>query len=159
MEMITARWTSVFRSWQMSNITVAKKTQGWFKQLARYALIGIASNLAGYLVYFLITYLGLTPKITMTILYAVGAAIGYIGNRDFTFEHKGRMLGSSVRYFIAQLFGYFINLIILIILVDNYGYAHQWVQAVAVFVVAGFLFIAFKFFVFKNLNVLDVNRL
>ncbi len=127
---------------------MAEKTQGSFKQLARYAIIGAVSNLSGYLVYLLVTYLGVMPKITMTLLYGAGATIGYIGNRNFTFVHKGSLLGSGVRYFIAHFFGYFVNLIILIIFVDQFGYAHQWVQAVAIFVVAGFLFIAFKFFVF-----------
>ena len=137
---------------------MSNKVQGPFKQLFRYAFVGIVSNLTGYLVYLLVTYIGVTPKITMTLLYGVGAGIGYVGNRNFTFEHKGSMLGSSARYFKAHLLGYFINLAILIFLVDNCGYAHQWVQAVAVLVVAGFLFIAFKFFVFTNLNVLEVNR-
>ena len=143
----------------MSNLPVAEKSKGSFKQLTRYAFVGIVSNLAGYLVYLLVTYLGATPKITMTLLYGVGATIGYIGNRNFTFSHKGSLLGSSVRHFIAHFFGYFINLVILIIFVDHFMYPHQWVQAVAIFVVAGFLFIAFKFFVFTNLNVLNVDRL
>jgi putative flippase GtrA len=143
----------------MSNLPMAQKTQGSFKQLARYAFVGIVSNLAGYLVYLLVTYLGATPKITMTLLYGVGATIGYVGNRNFTFSHKGSLLDSSARYFIAHFFGYFINLVILIIFVDHFMYPHQWVQAVAIFVVAGFLFIAFKFFVFTNLNVLNVDRL
>lgn len=140
----------------MSNLPVTEETEGSWKQLTRYAFVGIVSNLAGYLVYFLITSLGATPKITMTLLYGVGTAIGYIGNRNFTFSHKGSLLGSSVRYFIAHFFGYFINLVILIIFGDHFMYPHQWVQAVAIFVVAGFLFIAFKFFVFTNQKVLNV---
>lgn len=142
----------------MSNFHVTKTTGGSFTQLSRYAFVGMVSNLSGYLVYLLITYFGATPKITMTLLYGVGAAIGYIGNRNFTFGHKGSLLGSSIRYFIAHFLGYFINLVALIIFVDKFGYAHQWVQAVAIFVVAGFLFIAFKFFVFTNLNGLKVDR-
>ena len=143
----------------MTNLPVAEKSKGSFKQLTRYAFVGIVSNLVGYLVYFLVTYLGATPKITMTLLYGVGAAIGYFGNRNFTFSHTGSLFGSSVRYFIAHFFGYVINLAILIIFVDHFIYPHQWVQAVAIFVVAVFLFIAFKFFVFKNLNALNVDRL
>lgn len=136
----------------MSNLSRAQKTQGSYKQLARYALVGIVSNSAGYLVYLLITYLGATPKITMTILYGVGATIGYIGNRNFTFTHKGSLLGSSVRYVIAHFCGYFINLVILIIFVDRFMYPHQWIQAIAIFIVAAFLFLAFKVFVFPVTN-------
>jgi putative flippase GtrA len=143
----------------MSNLQVSEKTRTSFAQLSRYAFVGIVSNLTGYLVYLLVTYLGVAPKITMTLLYGVGATIGYIGNRNFTFTHKGSLLGSGARYLVAHFFGYFINLALLIIFVDQFGYAHQWVQAVAIFVVACFLFIAFKFFVFTNLNALNVDRL
>lgn len=143
----------------MSNLPLSEKTRTSFAQLIRFAIVGIMSNSAGYLVYLLVTFLGATPKITMTLLYGAGAAIGYIGNRNFTFTHKGSFISSGVRYFIAHFFGYLINLTILITFVDQFGFAHQWVQAVAIFVVAGFLFIAFKFFVFTNLNVLNVDRL
>ncbi len=136
----------------MSNLPVAEKSKGSFKQLTRYTLVGIVSNLFGYLVYLLVTYLGATPKLTMTLLYGVGAAIGYIGNRNLAFAHKGNLLGSGVRYFMAHSFGYFINLALLSIFVDQLGYAHQWVQAIAIFVVAGFLFLAFKYFVFTDPN-------
>lgn len=142
----------------MSNLPVAEKKKGSFKQLARFAFVGIVSNFTGYLVYLLVTYLGATPKTTMTLLYAVGATIGFMGNRNFTFAHKGNLLGTSTRYFIAHLFGYFINLAILIIFVDRLGYGHQLVQAVAIFVVAGILFITFKFFVFTNMNASNLDR-
>lgn len=138
---------------------MAEKTRGSFAQLTRYAFVGIVSNLAGYLIYLLVTYLGATPKLTMTLLYGIGATIGYIGNRNLTFAHKGSLLASGVRYFMAHCFGYCINLAILIIFVDKLGYVHQWVQAIAIFVVAGFLFIAFKFFVFTDLNASTVDRL
>lgn len=120
------------------------------KQLYHYALVGIASNSSGYIVYLLATYLGGTPKITMTFLYGVGAVIGYFGNRKLTFAHKGSMLGSGIRYVIVHFFGYFFNLTILIVFVDELGYVHQLVQAIAIVVVAAFLFMAFKFFVFTN---------
>jgi putative flippase GtrA len=125
-------------------------------QLFRYAFVGITSNLAGYMVYLLVTYLGATPKITMTFLYGISAAVGFFGNRKFTFIHKGSLIGAGIRYIITHCFGYFINLSILIIMVDKYGYAHQWVQATAIFVVAAFLFLAFKYFVFKEQNTSNI---
>lgn len=143
----------------MINLLRSEKAQDSLKQLARYAFVGIITNLSGYLVYLLAIYLGATPKITMTVLYGAGAAIGYIGNRNFTFTHKGNLLGSGVRYSIAHFFGYSLNLIILIVFVDKLGYAHQWVQAIAIFIVAGFLFTTFKFFVFQKPNALDAERL
>lgn len=116
------------------------------------------SNLAGYLVYLLLTHLGATPKITMTVLYGAGAAIGYTGNRNFTFAHHGSLLGSGIRYLISHFLGYLINFTILFYFVDRLKYPHQWVQAVAIFVVAGFIFIASKFFVFRDPVSLNVNK-
>jgi len=120
------------------------------KQLFRYGLLGIVNNSSGYIVFLSITFLGIGPKIAMTLLYAIGATIGFFGNRKWTFAHNGSLLGSSARYVIAHLLGYLINLILFVIFVDKLGYSYQLVQAAAIFVVAGFLFVTFKYFVFHN---------
>lgn len=122
------------------------------RQLVRYAAIGIASNLAGYLVYLLITWLGGEPKLTMTLLYGVGATVSYFANRKLTFAHQGSMLGSGARYVVAHLGGYLINLAMLYALADRMGHPHQLVQAAAIFVVAAYLFVALKFFVFSHIE-------
>jgi putative flippase GtrA len=122
------------------------------KQLIRYALVGITINLGGYLVYLLITFMGVTPKIAVTLLYFVGASVGFWGNRKLTFMHQGSLLGAGVRYIVVHFFGYILNLAILILFVDMLGYSHQWIQAFAIFAVAGYLFLAFKIFVFSNPN-------
>ena len=119
-------------------------------QLFRYGVVGVATNLALYLFYLLITYLGIEPKMAMTIAYAVGALIGFVGHRQWTFSHKGTLLRSGARYCIAHVFGYLINFLFLLTFVDILGYSHQLVQAAAIFVVAGFLFITFRYFVFPK---------
>ncbi len=118
-------------------------------QIFRYGVIGVASNLMGYSVYFLITYLGGTPKLTMSLLYVIVAIISFFGNHKLTFSYKGSLLGSGARYVITHCFGFLINFTILVIMVDILGYPHQWIQAGAILVVAIFLFIALKFFVFR----------
>jgi len=115
-------------------------------------------NLVGYMVYLLITYLGGTPKITMTLIYAVAVTASFFGNRKLAFAHKGNLLGAGVRYVIAHCFGYCINLTILIVLVDKLGYAHQWAQASAILVLVPFLFLAFKFFVFRERDVSNIGE-
>jgi putative flippase GtrA len=117
-------------------------------QLFRYASVGVASNLAAYLLFVLITHLGLEPKRAMTFTYAAGAIIGFFANRKWTFSHRGGRLGAAWRYGIAHLCGYLINFTLLYIFVDRLGYPSQWVQAFAIFLVSGFLFVTFKFFVF-----------
>lgn len=119
------------------------------KQLIRYALVGVMSNATGYFVYLLATYLGAAPKLAMSVLYGVGAGIGFFGNRSISFSYKGGIMGSGIRYLTVHSVGYLMNLAIIIVFVDNFGYPHQIVQAIAIFVVAAFLFIAFKLFVFR----------
>jgi putative flippase GtrA len=121
-------------------------------QLLSYAFVGVVSNLAGYLVYLLITHFGAGPKITMSALYFAGASIGFWGNRTLTFAHEDKGMAVGARYFLAHCTGYLINLGLLYLLVDKLGYAHQIAQAFAIFVVAGFLFLAFKYFVFPGSN-------
>jgi putative flippase GtrA len=119
-------------------------------QLARYGLVGVVSNVTIYFVYLLITYHGIEPKKAMTLVYIIGASIGFIGNRKWTFTHRGNSTSAALRYMLAHLFGYLLNVLILFTFVDCLGYAHQWVQAAAIIIVAGFLFIVFKYFVFRE---------
>jgi putative flippase GtrA len=134
----------------MNNIIFSILNRKSTIQLFRFGLIGITSNLIGYIIYLSITYVGVTPKIAVSLLYGVCASIGFWGNRKLTFAHKGSLISAGVRYIIVHVFGYFINLSILIMMVDILGYDHQIVQAFAIFVVSIFLFLAFKFFVFEK---------
>lgn len=119
-------------------------------QLFSYGMVGITVNLAAYLTYVFITYLGGTPKLTMSVLYVLTAFVSFLGNRKLTFAYRGGFLGSGLRFSIAHVFGYLINLALLFVLVDKFGYPHQMVQICAIIIVAIFLFITFKLFVFRE---------
>ena len=119
------------------------------RQLWRYAAVGLTTNAAGYTVHLLLTnVLGLEPKRVMSCMYAVAATVGFFSHRRITFAYQGGHLGAGLRYALAHLLGYGINLCMLLVLVDGIGMAHEYVQAAAVLVVAAFLFVSFKFFVF-----------
>ena len=122
------------------------------RQLIRYGLVGVLSNAAIYFIYLLITYLGVEPKTAMTSVYIIGASIGFIGNRKWTFDHCGHPSRAALRYAVAHLFGYVLNFLLLFTFVDRLGYPHQWVQAIAIIIVAGFLFVIFKYYVFQQRN-------
>ncbi len=134
----------------ITNILLRINKQHAVLQLIRYGIVGIVCNLIGYAIYLLITQSGLSPKTAMSILYLLSATISFWGNRQYTFAHQGNQLGAGARYFIVHCIGYLINLSILVVMVDILEFAHQWVQAMAIFIVAGFLFLALKFFVFRT---------
>jgi len=119
-------------------------------QLVRYGIVGLATNAVGYLVYLMLTFSGLTPKLTMTTLYCLGATLGFFGNRRFTFRDRGNLTATGKRYLVAHVSGYFLNLILLMLFVDWLGLNHKVVQGAAILVVALFLFVVFKYFVFKT---------
>jgi len=121
-----------------------------FKQFVRYGVIGVLNNSLLYLLYLLITGYGIEPKLAMTILYCLGLCTSFLGNRKWTFEHRDATKRAIFRYVIAQLFGYLLNVALLYLFVDRIGYPHQWIQLIAIIVVAVYLFLALKFFVFRT---------
>lgn len=127
------------------SILSSKKT---LRQFFTYALIGVLTNIIGYAIYLILTYLWGAPKLTMTALYFVGASIGFVANRRFTFRHDGGIGISGVRYLLAQVAGYLLNLVLLLLFVDWFDFPHQVVQAIAIVVVAIFLFVVLRVFVF-----------
>jgi putative flippase GtrA len=134
----------------MTDASTAQRRRVLSGQLLRYAFVGVVSNLSGYAAYLLLTFFGATPKITMTSLYLVGATTGFLGNSKLTFAWEGSFVGSSVRYAAAHAIGYALDFAMLSFFVDKLRYPHQFVQFAAVVVVAAYLFVAFKYFVFPQ---------
>lgn len=120
------------------------------RSLWRYLVVGLLSNGVGYSLYLLLTWLGVGPKVSMSILYCVGTALGFIGNRKWSFEHRGKALPSFILYCLAYGIGYALDFFMLSFFVDRLGYPHQLVQAAAVIVVAVFLFLTLNFVVFPR---------
>ncbi len=118
------------------------------KQLVRYGVVGLMTNFAGYLIYVLVTWLWLEPKMAITTLYPVGVLMGYFGHARYSFGYKGGTGSGLLRFLIAHAIGYLANLALLYVFTDRLRYPHQAVQAAAIVVVAGILFLLFRFFVF-----------
>ncbi len=118
------------------------------RQLLRYAIVGVASNLLCYVIYLGLTRLGLGPKLAMTLLYSVGLLQTFVFNKKWTFEHEGTHSKVFFRYCAAYGIGYAINICVLFILVDVLGYPHQLVQGAMIPSLAVMLFLIQKFWVF-----------
>ena len=119
-------------------------------QFRRYVVLGAGVNIIGYLLYLGVTFIGVDPKIAVTVLYGAAATITFIGNRKWTFGHEGSVNRAGIRYVLSHLAGYGLNLLILIVFVDLLGLPHQIVQAAAIVIVGVFLFLCSKFIVFRD---------
>jgi putative flippase GtrA len=117
-------------------------------QLWRFGLVGVGTNLAGYLAYLGLTHAGLPPKVTMAMLYVLGAGLSFVLNRQWTFGHNGTLSVAGGRFALAHAGGFAVNFAMLATLHDRLGWPHELVQAMAILVVAAGLFVAFRLFVF-----------
>jgi putative flippase GtrA len=145
----------------MSRQSISLRRKQTF-QIIRYGIVGLSSNFAGYAVFLLITYFGVSYKLAMTLLYAVGVVIGFLGNKKWVFSCQGDIFRISFKYLLSHSLGYLLNLSILSIFVDKMGYSYRVVQAIAILAVGMLLFFLYKFFVFVNhpnhSQVLDNNK-
>lgn len=121
-----------------------------YGELIRFGVVGVLTNALGFCLYLVITWLGLPPKLTMSMLYAIGLFISFWQNRTWVFRHTGQARASLSRFLAAHAFAYGINYAFLSYFHDRLGYPHAWVQFSAMAVMAIFLFLMFKFFVFPK---------
>eukprot|EP00952_Eustigmatos_sp_NYUAD-ZCMA_P010601 43341-Eustigmatos_ZCMA.PRE.1 len=62
----------------MSDTQPSGWRQRWWGQLMVFGLIGVLSNLLGLALYWALTQAGLDPKLTVCVLYPVGAFVGFM---------------------------------------------------------------------------------
>jgi putative flippase GtrA len=122
------------------------------RQILTYGIVGLSINLLLYFIYLILVKLGSDPKLSMTLVYISGVIVGFYSHKKITFSHTGNAAKSFTRFFIAHVIGYLINLACLFIFVDQLGFAHQLIQALSIFIVALYLFIIFKFWVFTEVK-------
>ena len=141
--------TNCVRSLMSDGAGASPLVRTW-AQVVRYGVVGILNNSLGYLIYLLLTWYWLDPKVAVSLLYPIGALTAYFGHSKYSFRYSGKSTRGWLRFAIAQLLGYGLNVLLLYVFSDRLMYPHQLVQAAAIFVVAGFLFLLFKYYVFHN---------
>lgn len=120
------------------------------RQALRYGIAGALNTILGYVVYLLMTFFGLDPKAAVSILYPVSAATGYFAHFKYSFASRRGHGSAAIRYAVAHCVGYGVNVGMLYVFADRMRLPHQVVQAAAIFVVAGILFLLFRYFVFAH---------
>ncbi|WGS54150.1 GtrA family protein [Paraburkholderia sp. D15] len=118
------------------------------KQLARFVAVGIASNAILYVLYLAATSIGIGHKVAMTALFALGIVQTFVFNKKWSFQHSGSNGSAFIRYLGAYCAAYCINLAAMMIFVDRYHISDRLVQAVMIVVVAAFMFVAQRLWVF-----------
>jgi putative flippase GtrA len=119
-------------------------------QIFRYALVGLSLNMAMYGFYLILTAFVISPFKAVFLLYPLGMLVGFYGHRRFTFKlnSDGRDFFYFLKYIFVYILGFLLNLLLMYIFYEKLGYPHQIVQLSAVFIIALFLFLLMRFFVF-----------
>jgi len=140
------------RSLYATIVNIVATDRATFIQFLRYGIIGLSRSSIGYMVYLTLTHYGTDPKAAMSMLFVVGVSISFFLNRRWTFVHTGSIVASSIRFGAVFSVGYLINLGILYVFVDIYGFAHQFVQLAAMATLVLYFFVTLKIFVFKEIT-------
>jgi len=119
-------------------------------QLFRYAIVGLLSNVLLYAAYVVLTRLGIEPKLAMTMTFVLGVTQTFVMNRGWTFSYRGSGSRAYMRYWVAYGVAYVINLVLLAVFVDVFGFPHEVVQGVLILGIAVLLFIAQRLWVFRS---------
>ena len=117
--------------------------------LVRFAVVGVVSNVALYVAYVGVTFMGVGPKLAMTLCFVAGVLFSFVLNRNWSFKSASPTGGALLRYAITYLLGYLLNLAGLLLFVDGWGFPHEIVQACLIAVVAVLMFVAQRAWVFR----------
>lgn len=126
------------------------KTMDVHKQFTRYMVVGLASNAIGYVIYLILTRVGLGPKLAMSLIYGISVLQTFVFNKNWSFRFTGAITPALVRYATVYALGYLINFLALLLLVDEAALPHQWVMAGLILFMAVFFFAGQKFWVFRH---------
>ncbi len=119
------------------------------KQFIRYVIVGSITNVAGFLAYILVTSLGVSPILTISIFYLIYICLTFYFNKTSSFGHHGQRAVSAMRYLIVYCVCYILNVILLAYFNSYLGFSHLIVQAGATVSIVPLLFVALRYWVFR----------
>ena len=118
-------------------------------QFLKYLAIGAAANSIGYGLYLLITWIGVSSILGMSMVYTSACIASFWVNKIWTFGDKTEHRSLLPRYLFIQFIGYLTNLLMLLVLSQSLGIPHQLAQLLAIVIVAIELFLLSKHYVFR----------
>lgn len=127
---------------------VSRRLRRICSQFIKYLSVGGISNVLAYILYVIFTLLGVPPVASMTVVYIVAGGMSFVANKTWTFKSDARTGGTLAKYIVAQLLGYFTNLLLLTGLHYGLGMPHYFAQLVCIGLVAIALFLLSRYYVF-----------
>lgn len=118
--------------------------------LGRYAGSGALNTIAGFAVIFALMALGFSPYIANIGGYLAGFILGFVVSKKFVFRSNGHFVSESIRYLIAFLICFFLNLAALEVALTTLHMNALLAQFLAAIVYTGTMYLFTRWFVFSH---------
>lgn len=121
-----------------------------FNYLLKFASTGVLNTLVGFAVIFAAMSLGVSPLVSNIAGYATGFTLGFLLSKKFVFRSQGHFLKESLRYLLAFILAFLLNVVTLQCYM--YWYPLQAVQGqlIAAVVYTGLMYLLVRFYVFHR---------
>lgn len=127
---------------------VYKYALGIKEQFFKYTMVGIINFVFSLLLFLLLLKVfGITYLVVFTVIWLFGILLTYVINFIWVFkpEDKIEFRKRLPKYFLVYFASYIVNLFILRLIVENYGYDPFWVQFFILPLVVLINFFGFKY--------------
>lgn len=123
-----------------------------FKQLIKFGAVGVMNTAVDFLVYQLLTFLGMNYAVAQCVSYSCGILNSYIFNSSWTFKEAAKHeRGEFISFIAVNLISLGISVALLKVCYDVLGIESNLIsKAIVTPVVMVINFIGTKLFVFKN---------
>ena len=125
--------------------------KGEFFKLIKFGITGVMNTLVDFVVFMLLTHVGLNLYFSQVVSYSCGMLNSYIVNRSWTFKAKGKFFGGQMMRFItANLTLLMISVLLLWFFTNKLGFIKIVAKlfTTAIIMLAGFT--VNRLWVFKN---------
>jgi len=116
----------------------------------RYASTGCISNSIAYGLFCGGVYAGFGSKFMASVVFVLVMSVGFAINRKWSFRSTGAQSREFTKYMVAYSLAYLGNIGLLSLLCDKFEMTPYLAQLVCIFVVAVFLFLCLRIWVFKS---------
>ena len=130
-------------------------TLNWWREaiyFIRYSGAGLINTIVGFAVILSAMALNFSPMISNIAGYAVGFTLGFVLSKKFVFRSNDRFVTESIRYLLAFVISFLINLLMLHLALNNLNFNALASQVVAAISYTLLMYVLTRFFVFNSVN-------
>jgi putative flippase GtrA len=126
-------------------------TPGVAGQAAKFAVVGALNTLVGLSVILGgMAFFGMNDFAANALGYAVGMVVSFVGNRSWTFDHRGPWAPTLGRFLLMFAAAYAVNLLTLLLVRDGLRQNSYFAQIAGVMAYTVTFFVGCRVFAFRS---------